>query len=202
MYSLNVLLSSLKLLSSSMSSPLGVERIIQALLDLSTEAVLTYRDISGRPDNELPEAFIQSHIAVSLHRDLALLCRCEYPYIKIALPPDAPVPEDMIRFGGLEADLALFDGEHPLVAVEIKIDADGRPPFAILADIEKLRLLVPPRPVIRLALVMMTDRVGRTYRQGRTKLDETPGVSWNWKEPPQKSRDCKWCWAMGCAHVT
>ncbi len=173
------------------------------MLDLSTEAVLTYRHISGLPDNDLPEAFMQSNIAVSLHRDLGLLCRCEYPYTKIV---GEQYTEDMRSIRGLEADLALFDGEHPVVAVEMKIDADGRAPYAIIADIDKLQMLAPPRPVMRLALVMMTDRVGRTYREGRTELEKrtqvTPSVSWKWKEPPQKSWDCKWCWAMGCAHVT
>lgn len=189
-----------------MSSPLPVERIIQAILDRSTEAVLTYREISGLPDNELPETFIQSNIALSLHRDLGLLCRCEYLYTSIAFALGAQPTEDVLKsIGGLHADLALFDVNVPIVAVEIKIDADGRPRFAIVQDIEKLRKLAPPRPVMRLALVMMADRVGRTYRKGRTDLEEitqkvTPDVSWNWNEPAQKSHD--WCWAMGCAHVT
>lgn len=186
--------------------PPSVERIIQAVLDLSTEAVRTYRCISGLPDDALPEAFIQSNIAPSLHRELGLLCRCEYPYTKIASAPGAQPFENMVKLiGGWEADLALFDANEPLAAIEVKIDADGRPPYAIISDIEKLRMLgmlALPRPVMRLALVMMTDRVSRTYRQGRTELEKrTPGVLWKWNDPPQKSRD-EWYWAMGCAHVT
>lgn len=135
-------------------APLLIERITQAILARSTEAVLTYREASGLPDNELPELFIASSIAVTLHRDLGLLCRCEYLYTLIAYAMCAPITDDLLKsIGELHADLALFDAnQRPLVAVEVKVDADGRPPFAIVNDIEKLRKLARLCPVTPLVL--------------------------------------------------
>lgn len=180
--------------------PLGV---VRSILGRSTDAVVTYREISGLPDNELPEVFIASNIAVPLHRDLGLLCRCEYLYTRIASALGATLTDEVLKsMGGFHADLALFDASHhPLVAVEVKIDADGRPPFAIINDIDKLRMLTRLCTVMPLVLTMMTDLPNRELKDRRAELEtRTPGVVWAWGQE-QRARDDKWSWQMCCAQV-
>ena len=181
-----------------------IERIVQAILARSTEAVLAYREASGLPDNALPEELIASNIAVPLHGDLGLLCRREWPYTRIALAMDVAITEEVLAsIGGLITDLTLLDvREHPSVAVELKVDDGGRVSFAIVNDIEKLRKLARLCPVTPLVLIMMTDLPSRELKERRADLESmTPGVVWAWG-PEQRARDDKWSWQMGCAQVS
>ena len=196
------------LMSSPLDRPAQIERIAHAIVARSTEAVLAYREASGLPDNELPEEFIASNIAVPLHRDLGLLCRREWLYTCIARTMGVTITDEVrASIGQFRADLALLDASERLcVAVELKIDdgGPGRPPFAIVNDIAKLRKLARLCAVTPLALIMLTDLENRELEDRRADLEaKTPGVAWVWG-PPQRARARvgDWGWAVGCAQVS
>ncbi len=182
------------------------DKVVNALLARSTEAVLAYREASQLPDNDLPEEFIASYITVPLHRDLGLHCRRECFYTCIASHMDVEITNKVLKsIGQLRADLAMIDANGRFrYAVELKID-DGvnRRPYAIVDDIWKLRKLTSLCTVTPLALVMMTETEDdRTLADRRKELQDMTGkATWVWGVE-QLSGNRKWKWAMGCANVS
>src|SRR5438093_177237 len=128
------------------------------ILATGTEAVTAYRDMSGcRQDNEVPERFISSLMAVNLHKALRILAKAERQYTQIIEDMGVQLDSESRRkIKGLSADIALYDAARPLSVIEVKKFAEGMNVQEIDTDLHKGDP-VPPLSELVYATVMVCE---------------------------------------------
>jgi hypothetical protein len=81
----------------------------RAVVEFGTEAVLRYRALAQpRHDNELPESFLRSFVALRLHEQFGHQVHVERLYTAMALDLGMPMTPDLVNvLGGFRADVAV-----------------------------------------------------------------------------------------------
>ena len=173
----------------------------KAVVEFGTEAVLRYRAVAQpRHDNELPESFLRSFVALRLHEQFGYQVHVERLYTAMALDLGMPMTPDLVNvLGGFRADVAVYENAQPSAIVELKIfDAASPLPSLgleldkaqILARFAKLRILVGV--MICPIIVSLEARIER--------LHDTFGGNMYVGER-QHSGDRQWQWCFACASV-
>ncbi len=94
-------------------------KIAEAIVRHGTNAVLKYGAVAG--DNDMPEIFLGGFIACGIHNDLKMHARVERLYTVIALEHNVPRSLALTNeFGGLRADVAIYQEGLPKAVVELK----------------------------------------------------------------------------------
>ncbi len=171
--------------------------VAEALVTAGTEAVLTYRRISGiQQDNETPEIFLGGFVAPQIFNALGLHAHVERSYTLIANELGAPIDAGMIRtIGGYRADLALYDDGSPVAIIEFKIMDDGVNPAAVIADRDKMNIILGFCEIECFVGVFVTDVDGMGYNDRIVALEAALGQPVI-RGPAQRSADDNWQWCF------
>ena len=173
----------------------------KAVVEFGTEAVLRYRTVAEpRHDNELPESFLRSFVALRLHDRFGYRVHVERLYTAMALDLGIPLTPDLVTvLGGFRADVAVYEAGRPFAVVALKIfdSASALPAIGpeldraqILARLGKLRLFVGV--MICPMVVSLEARIERLHDAfgGNMYVGER-----------QQSRDRQWQWCFACASL-
>jgi len=95
----------------------------KAIVEFGTEAVLRYRTVAEtRHDNELPESFLRSFVALRLHERFGYQVHVERLYTAMAVDLGMPVTPDLVTvLGAFRADVAVYQSGRPFAVIELKI---------------------------------------------------------------------------------
>ena len=173
----------------------------KAIVEFGTEAVLRYRTVAEpRHDNELPESFLRSFVALRLHERFGYQVHVERLYTAMAIDLGMPVTADLVTvLGAFRADVALYQHGRPFAVIELKIfDAPSPLPSVgleldraeILARFAKLRIFVGV--MICPIIVSLEARIERLH-------DAFGGNMYIGDRQP--SRDRQWQWCFACASL-
>lgn len=164
--------------------------INEAILAAGAEAVKTYLKISGcSQDNEAPERFLSSWMAVKLYEKLGLLAKVERQYTQISdglgLKLDA---EGRGKITGLSADIVLYDGTKPLSLVAVKkFDEDVRADD-IRDDLHKGDPVGLSKELGIYAGVMVCEVAGQQLNARKAELERVTRSDWVYSLPVRSSR--------------
>jgi hypothetical protein len=94
----------------------------KAIVEFGTEAVLRYRTVAEtRHDNELPESFLRSFVALRLHERFVYQVHVERLYTAMAVDLGMPVTPDLVTvLGAFRADVAVYQSGRPFAVIELK----------------------------------------------------------------------------------
>ena len=173
----------------------------KAIVEFGTEAVLRYRSVAEtRHDNELPESFLRSFVALRLHERFGYQVHVERLYTAMAIDLGMPVTADLVTvLGAFRADVALYQHGRPFAVIELEIfDAPSPLPSVgleldraqILARFAKLRIFVGV--MICPIIVSLEARIERLH-------DAFGGNMYIGDRQP--SRDRQWQWCFACASL-
>lgn len=173
--------------------------IMSAVVKFGTDAVLRYRTISGRPDNELPEVFLGGSIAPHLYDQFRCPIHIEYNFLTVAKNLGVDITEDVIRrIGDYRADIAMYRDElHPVI-IELKVFDKNGQPLGVLADQRKVKKLSDICAVSGYVGVLICETENVLLEERIRKLKESLGRVVYTGEP-QWSADGSWRWSFGCA---
>ena len=103
--------------------------IEKSVVEFATEAALRYRAIARvRHDNEVPESFLRSHVASSLHDRFDCPVHVDRLYAAMALDLGGPVNADLVtECGGHGADIAISRNDSPIAVIVIEDFAELAP---------------------------------------------------------------------------
>jgi hypothetical protein len=173
----------------------------KAVVEFGTEAVLRYRTVAEpRHDNELPESFLRSFVALRLHERFGYHVHVERLCTAMALDLGIALTPDLVAvLGAFRADVAVYESGQPFAVVELRIfDAASALPSIgseldkaqILARLAKLRLFVGV--MICPIVVSLEARIERLHDAfgGNMYVGER-----------QQSRDQQWQWCFACASL-
>jgi len=173
--------------------------IARAVVEFGTEAVLRYRTISGRQDNELPEVFMGGFIASRLYDRFHCAVHIEHSFLAVASSQGIRISEDMIRrIGSLRGDVAVYQDPARPAIVELKVFDECCQPSFVLSDLEKIESLgglCSVRGYVGV-LICETQNVGLEQRIDR--LQKSLGRAVHLGEV-QWSLHRGWKWCFGCA---
>ncbi len=184
--------------------------LAEHIVAFGTKAVLELRQMPGlKAETSIPEPSISSHIVSNLKAQLGLDAKAEVSYERILRSFDVEGSDLVGKFGGLRADIAIFDGKQPSGIVEIKIVDEGRGLGGVNRDWEKTRSLqgymkargVPALPCYVGALVC--DLENRTTDMAIEALAQQLGLNPSAIEVDvgQKALSLAWSWVFVCATV-
>ena len=173
------------------------------ILAAGTEAVIAYRDMSGcRQDNEAPEMFISSLMAIKLHEALGLLAKAEHQYTQIA--------EDLLgqelkrdrcgKITGFRADIALYNNVRPMSLIEVKKFAEGMNVQEIDTDLHKGDPVLPLSKLVYAAVMVCETENGDDLGVRKEALEGITGSHWQYSNPVT-SRDGAWRWCFCCGRI-
>ena len=172
--------------------------ISSAVVDFGTEAVLRYREISGRHDNELPEQFLGGFIAPRLHDRFHQPVHIELRYTTLAEQMGAqPTPDVINQIGDYRADIAICDPLSPPVIVELKVFDEGTKISAILYDRDKAEKLLQFGKAELYLGILICETKNHELQSRVRDLETALGrkvLTGSWQE----ARDGKWKWCVGC----
>jgi len=173
-----------------------------AILTAGTDAVNVYKEISGSgQDNEVPERFMTSLMAVSLRKTIGLLAKAERQYTQIAedlgLELDA---ESRRRIIGLSADIALYDGALPAAVIEAKRLDERTTAESVRFDMHKGDPFSLRKRVQVFLAVMVCEVEGEVLAVRKAALERATGCRWQYSYSVL-ARDGQWHWCFGCGLV-
>lgn len=116
--------------------------IANCIVESGVGAVLHYRNKAPN-ETKIPKVYLARFMAVELTRLLGRAALTEVHFTNVIADLGIQsFSEDIIhQFGGLRADVAVYQGHRPEMAVEIKIVDEGRPLSGVLLDWKKIRAL-------------------------------------------------------------
>jgi hypothetical protein len=172
--------------------------IRNAILEFGTEAVLRYREISGEPDNNVPEYFLGSCIAERLHEQFQCRVHLEHLYTDIARDLGIPASWNLTRsIGGWRADIALMQPDVPPAITELKILDEAHPPSDVENDARKLRKFAEICNIRAYVGVLICETnlslEEQVHKVGQTLQREV------YIGNIQRSVDDQWRWCFGCS---
>jgi hypothetical protein len=175
--------------------------VMNAVVEFGTDAVLRYRTMSQKPDNEVQEYFLGSCIAQRLHDRFACCVQLEPLYADIASYLAVPSsPELTSKIGGWRADIAMYQNGFPPAIIELKIPDERHPLVDVEFDAFKLRRLgkiCKIRGYVGVLICQTTDSLEEQTERLETALQ---GKFHTWTA--QRSRDGQWQWCLGCSLVS
>jgi hypothetical protein len=175
--------------------------IIRAVLEFGTDAVLRYREISQEPDNEVPEYFLGSFIALGLYERFQYGVHLEHLYTDVATILGVPRSSELTnKIGGQRADIALYEDGSPAAIIELKLLDERHPLVNIEADALKVRRLRDICKVPGYIGVLICETTASLEEQ--TQRLETALQRKVHSGAAQSSRDGKWRWCFGCSLVS
>ena len=176
-------------------------RFADAISRHGTEAVQAYRTMSGiEHDNELPEAFLGSWIALELHREFQVNAHIECSFTGMARRLGQPDDPGLTDAMGLQrGDIAIFEGGKPTAVIEIKIHDEGGQEWRVQHDLARLRELARRTGIATYLGVLITDKARSELAGRREKLEavlerpaDVPGTP---VRAGGGSSDWEWCFA-------
>ncbi|MBI3766931.1 MAG: hypothetical protein HY271_00380 [Deltaproteobacteria bacterium] len=174
--------------------------IENAIVEFGTQGVLRYREISQRPDNELPEVFLGGFIASHLYDQFHCPVHIERLYLTLAMECGLGVtPELVNELGGLRADLVVYQSELSPAMIELKILDERTSPLLIDNDrlkMKKLACRTRVRPYVGVMICQTSHTLESTIARLQTVLDRPIRTG-----PPRRSLTGKWEWCFGCASL-
>jgi hypothetical protein len=170
-------------------------KIAEAIVRHGTAAVLKYGVVAG--DNDMPEIFLGGFIACGIHNDLKMHARVERLYTVIAIEHNMPPSLALTNeFGGLRADVAIYQEGLPIAVVELKKYDDYKRADGIAADYEKMRRLARLCQVDCYSGVLITQVANSdaTCTVRAHKLEDALGHKFSVIGEETKSVDGPWYW--------
>ncbi len=163
---------------------------------------MRYRAIAEtRHDNEVPESFLRSFVAMRLHERFGHQVHVERLYATMALELGMELTGELSNFlGGLCADIAVYENGKPSAILELKIFDAASPLPSVGVELDKAQVLgrfgklriffgVMICPII-LSLEARIERLHDAF-DGNMYVGER-----------EHSRDRKWQWCFACASVS
>ena len=175
--------------------------IMNAVTELGKDAVLRYRTISQRPDNELPEVFLGGYVAPRLYDQFHCPVHVEYNYLLLASSRKVQITQNVVnQIGNFRADIAIYPaGEMPLI-IEFKVFDERRQPSSIVKDLDKMKTLSRLTPVRGYAGVLICETRTASLDLRIRNLEEGLGQKVH-TGSRQKSVDGSWEWCFGYTSV-
>ena len=177
-------------------------RFSRSIVDHATEAVKTYRKISGiEHDNRLPEVFLGSQIALGLYKDFQVNTRVESYFTNLARDLGQSVTMDLVDImGGWRADIAVYEQERPSAVIEIKIHDEGRSADLVLRDRDKLRQLSQRTGIETYLGVLVTDTAKETCTARAEALGRRLEKPFDVRGEPVRAGggSAGWSWLFAC----
>ncbi len=176
-------------------------RFADAISRHGTEAVQAYRTMSGiEHDNELPEAFLGSWIALALHREFQVNAHIESSFTgmarRLGQPDDPGLTEAM---GGRRGDIAIFEAGNPTAVIEIKIHDEGGQKGRVQQDLARMRELARRTGIETYLGVLITDTTRSKLAGRREKLEAVLERPADVQGTPVRAgggnSDWEWCFA-------
>ena len=176
--------------------------IKEAILSAGTEAIKTYRDISGgKFDNEVHERFVSSLMAVEMHKRLACIIKVEQQYTQIADDLELRLDrETRRRITGLATDIAVYDGQRPVAVIEVKIHDESHEAGSIRDDLHKGDIINLCKQVEVYAGAMVCQVANQDLAARKQELEGITGCHWIYADPIT-ARDGYWHWCFGCGYT-
>jgi len=114
----------------------------KAVTLFGTDAVIEYRAKAAvRDETRIPETCLSLYIASRMITDCNWDARVEVPYSRILGQLGVHGTDVGPKFGGLRADIAIYEKEMPSAIIEIKIFDEGRRPTGVVSDWQKIARL-------------------------------------------------------------
>ncbi len=177
-------------------------RFADAISRHGTEAVQAYRTMSGiEHDNELPEAFLGSWIALELHREFQVNAHIECSFTGMARRLGQPNGPDLTdAMGGQRGDIAIFEAGKPTAVIEIKIHDEGGQERRVQHDLARLRELARRTDIATYLGVLITDRAGSKLAGHRKRLEAVLGRPADVQGTPVRAGggNSNWEWCFAC----
>ena len=184
------------------------------IVEFGRQAVLYYREKAGVVNEaQIPEVFIARFVASAMTIQLRCPALPEVYFTNMLtdLDIDGFEPAVVSRFGGLRADIGVYQDQKPAAVVELKIVDESRPLQGVLGDFQKLLCLqrfISSRVGITLdayiaALVCDTSRPSadelseRTIDKLRAKLENATLQH----SDKMQARGGGWGWQFVCARL-
>jgi hypothetical protein len=173
----------------------------KAVVEFGTEAVLRYRAIAEtRHDNELPESFLRSFVALRLHERLGYQVHVERLYTAMALDLGMPITPDLVAvLGGFRADIAVYESGRPFAIVELKIFDAASPLPSLGLELDKAQILARFTK-LRIFIGLMICPIIVSLEARIERLHDAFGGNMYVGER-QHSRDRQWQWCFACASL-
>lgn len=174
----------------------------KVILFAGVEAVSLYTKISNLPqDNEVPERFITYLMAVELHKRLGLWTKVEHPYTLISDDLGLQISaESRRRIAQLTTDIALYKGDLPIAALELKKLDERTGVDSIHYDLHKGDPINLSNRIGVYAGVMVCETAVMNLKEQKTRLGAATGCSWEYSNPV-RSRDGNWYWCFGMGNA-
>ncbi|MBS1078714.1 hypothetical protein JK217_13335 [Gluconobacter kondonii] len=167
-----------------------------------TKAVCSYRRIAGiENDNELPEIFLGSWIARSLHDDFQVNARVECSFTRMAQDLGLDVDSELKRImGSWRADVAIYEEGRPTAVIEIKVFDEGCRAQSVLRDLRKMRKLSSRTGIETYLAVLITSTSGATCETRVRSLSNFLGHDFDYIDSPIVAGDgsADWSWRFAC----
>jgi hypothetical protein len=175
--------------------------VMNSIVEFGTDAVLRYRKISQEPDNEVPEYFLGSFIALGLYERFQCGVHLEHLYTDVATSVGVPRSSELTnKIGGQRADVALYKDGFPIAIIELKLLDERHPLVNIEADALKVRKLGEMCKVPGYIGVLICETTAPLEEQAQRL--ETALQRKVHRGATQSSRDGKWRWCFGCSLVS
>jgi hypothetical protein len=173
----------------------------KAVVEFGTEAVLRYRTVAEpRHDNELPESFLRSFVALRLHDRFAHQIHVERLYTAMALDLGIPLTPDLVTvLGGFRAGVAVYEEGRPSAVVELTIFDSASALPAIGAELDRAQIIARLAK-LRLFVGVMICPIVVSLEARIERLHDAFGGNMYVGER-QHSRDRQWQWCFACASL-
>lgn len=173
----------------------------KAVVEFGAEAVLRYRTVAEtRHDNELPESFLRSFVALRLHERFGYQVHIERLYTAMALDLGMPVTPDLVTvLGAFRADIAVYESGRPSAILELKIFDAASPLPSLGLELDKAQILARFAG-LRIFVGVMICPIIVSLEARIERLHDTFGGNMYVGER-QHSRDRQWQWCFACASV-
>jgi hypothetical protein len=173
----------------------------KAVVEFGTEAVLRYRTLAeARHDNEVPESFLRSFVALRLHERLGCQVHVERLYTAIALDLGMPVTPDLVNvLGAFRADVAVYESGWPSAVLELKVFDAASPLPSVGLEVDKAQILARFAK-LRIFIGVMICPIIVSLEARIERLHDAFGGNMYVGER-QHSRDRQWQWCFACASL-
>ncbi len=173
----------------------------KAVVEFGTEAALRYRTIAhARHDNEVPESFLRSFVALRLHERFGDQVHVERLYTAMALDLGMPLTPDLVTFlGAFRADVAVYESGRPSVILGLKVFDAASPLPALGLELDKAQILARFGK-LRVLVGVMICPIIVSLEARIERLHDTFGGNMYVGER-QHSGDRQWQWCFACASV-
>ena len=173
----------------------------RTIVEFGTEAVLRYRTVAEtRHDNELPESFLRSFVALRLHERFGYPVHVERLYTTMAVDLGMPITPDLVTvLGAFRADVAVYQSGRPSAVIELKIFDAASPLPSVGLELDKAQILARFAE-LRIFVGVMICPIIVSLEARIERLHDAFGGNMYVGER-QDLRDRQWQWCFACASV-